>query len=41
MNDLRLRQVAIILGIIKAAIGFTLLTKYSYNKNNFITEGKF
>lgn len=38
MTDLRLKQAAIILGMIKAAISFILITKYSHSKNTFLLE---
>lgn len=41
MNDLRLKQVAIILGVVKAAIGFVLLTKASNAKNSYLSEKGF
>ena len=36
MNDIKLKQLAIVLGIAKAAIGLVLLSKYSYSKKSDI-----
>jgi hypothetical protein len=38
MNDLRLKQFAILLGMAKAVISFILITKYSQNKNAMLLD---
>ena len=36
MNELRLKQVSIVLTMLKAAISFVLISRSSYKKNTFL-----
>jgi hypothetical protein len=40
MNDLKLRQLAIILTMAKAVISFVLISKQSYTKTAFLSTEK-